>query len=158
MWWIKSIWYFHERSESIIIFQFLATSFISIIVRQVFEVGLKILIWSYFLHICIIWLIHLYTFKKLQSWTKMSRIIAGAMCSFKIKLFKILAKEKNTQSWTLAGSFLPLTEQHWSSDMVQGGRVHGSNKSAEWVSCGWVKLFLLGCKVVNFWSTVKPHD
>ena len=39
-----------------------------------------------------------------------------------------------------------------------GGRVHGSTKSAEWVSCGWVKLFFQGCKVVNFWNTVKLHD
>ena len=74
-----------------------------------------------FWHICIIWLVHWYTFKKLQSRTKMSRRMAVAMSSFKKKLFRILAKENNTQSWTLAGSFLPLTEQHWSSDMVGWG-------------------------------------
>ena len=74
----------------------------------------------------------------------MSRIMAVAMSSCKIKLFKMLVKENNTQSWTLAGSFLPLTEQHRSSDMWGGERVQGGNKSAEWVSCGWVKLFFQG--------------
>ena len=80
----------------------------------------------------IVWLL-------LQSWTKMLRkmhILCLILEHFPLKpgLLKILPPPpQKKQSWSVAGTFLLLTKQHW--PVRGGGRGHHSAKFAGWVSC-----------------------
>ena len=81
----------------------------------------------------IVWLL-------LQSWTKMLRkmhILCLILEHFPLKpgLLKILPPPPppKKQSWSVAGTFLLLTKQHW--PVRGGGRGHHSAKFTGWVSC-----------------------
>ena len=99
-----------------------------------------------FWHICIIWLVHWYTFKKLQSRTKMSRRMAVAMSSFKKNFLEYWQKKITHKVELWLDHFSPWLNNIDHQTWCGGGRIHGGNKSAKWVSCGWVKLFFQGCK------------